>query len=288
MAVDAHAKQSLREIGQALDHGQFPGVKSGGVVVPIDLERSPLVMGMEKRSDRSKRTRRQTSRGRASRTTGGSAAPSATAPFIGANLRAKYARDVEDVAQAYPGARVWWRPDGIWLLTTSAIIDGAGCRASFVTAAPFDCTVRVRSWGFWYPTIWIGPRHTNFPDGSVCSFEPDDGTWMPGDPLVDLLDINTLWALRHLHLRTFGRWPGRQSVRDPYERTIEIQSDELCGCDAATKIYGECCRRADLARNRIADAVHFNCTRAWGERRPPEFVVDFMLGRSELPSIPCD
>lgn len=138
----------------------------------------------------------------------------------------------------------------------------------------------VRGWAFWADPmslpVWIGPRHTNFGDGSICAFEPADGTWAFGDGLVDILDIYTVWALRHLHLRHTARWPGPQSVHRPYERLLEIRPEERCGCPAPQGTYGECCRPRDLARNRIADAVDFAIFSRWEIRRPPPEVVRFM------------
>ena len=132
-------------------------------------------------------------------------------------------------------------------------------------------------------STWIGPRHTNFPDGSVCAFEPADKTWVIGDPLVTLLDLYTLWALRHLHLQVFGRWPGHQAVRHPYERILELREDEHCGCDMSDKLYGKCCRDRDLRRDRIADAVNFIILASGGLRKPPNSVVKFVREHIEPP-----
>lgn len=145
----------------------------------------------------------------------------------------------------------------------------------------------VRSWGFWQDLLtdatWIGPRHTNFPDGSVCAFEPTDKTWVIGDPIIKLLDLYSLWAVRHLHLQVFGRWPGRQAVRHPYERILELREDEYCGCALGEKLHGECCRNKDLARNRIADAVSFFVFSGGRLREPPEAVVHFVRQEKTIP-----
>lgn len=129
--------------------------------------------------------------------------------------------------------------------------------------------------------VWIGPRHTNFPDGSICAFDPADSTWVLGDPLVELLDIYTIWAVRHLYLQTFGRWPGRQSVAHAAERVLEFRPDEYCGCAEGHRLYRECCMTKDLARNRIEDSLTF-FWRTGGFRNPPDAVKKFVSERREL------
>jgi hypothetical protein len=146
----------------------------------------------------------------------------------------------------------------------------------------------VRSWAFWADPIafpeWIGPRHTNFPDGSICAFEPLDGTWKFGDPIVQLLDIYTVWALRHLYLRQFGRWPGYQSVHFAGERLLELRDDEHCGCGRGDKLYADCCMPSDLAGTRIAMLLNF----VWvtgSVRKPPEAVERFVRSKQQPPSL---
>lgn len=128
-------------------------------------------------------------------------------------------------------------------------------------------------WGFWPDNTWIGPRHTNFPDGSICSFEPADCTWVPGDSIVALLDLHTLWSLRHLHLAVFNKWPAQQCVRHSYERIPELEPDEMCGCDSAKgKSYSKCCQAKDLEKNRVRAAITFSLTDNGSIRQPPSSI----------------
>ena len=129
---------------------------------------------------------------------------------------------------------------------------------------------------------WIGPRHTNYPDGSICAYEPSDGTWSFGNPLVELFDLYSVWALRHLHLRTFGRWPGPQAVHRPYERLLELNPEEHCGCGSQARTYAECCRPEDFDGDRIRDAVDFMFWSGGTLRAPPLAVVDFAAGQGGL------
>jgi hypothetical protein len=38
---------------------------------------------------------------------------------------------------------------------------------------------------------------------------------------VELLDLQIVWIARHLYLRRFGRWPGRQVLHTAFERLRE-------------------------------------------------------------------
>jgi hypothetical protein len=170
------------------------------------------------------------------------------------------------------------------LKTTSELLPGLEQWAEFITCLQFAPFPAYRCWGFWSDAGWIGPRHTNFPDGSICGFDIKDGTWGPGDALVELLDIYSLWALRHLHLRVLGRWPGGQSVQHAYERLSEFRDDELCGCDQANgKTYAECCKASDLLRPYLKEAVMFSMPRFGGVRRPPHAIQDFRDGLADPP-----
>ncbi|WP_175728663.1 hypothetical protein [Burkholderia ambifaria] len=174
----------------------------------------------------------------------------------------------------------------MWLIVESSLLPGFSQKAIFVVAIRFADGL-VRGWGFWGTEAigyeWIGPRHTNFPEGSICAFEPADGTWAVWDPLVELLDLYTLWAVRQLHLRAFGRWPGHQAVRHPYERILELRADEYCGCGKSNQLYGKCCRDADLAGNQLREALAFTIDMHSGLRRPPQSIVEFLHDRTRVP-----
>ncbi len=289
--MEVTVKAALQKIGRQLDENIFPRVKSGGIVMPSEPAVSPLTLGVEKSYDKASRQRRPKSRSW-ERTSGGQRPargpwpPGQTAPVVRTGLQAQCEDELNAVHEAYPGTRAWRQEEGLWLLTESSLLPGLLQRALFLTAISFSRAI-VRSWGFWENflagPVWIGPRHTNFPDGSICAFEPTDGTWVIGGSMVELLDLYTLWALRHLHLQVFGRWPGRQAVHYPYERILELREDEYCGCGKSDELYGECCRDKDLARSQVADAVHFITCAAGGLRKPPDAVMRFARERIEPP-----
>lgn len=290
--MDALAGAALQKIGRQLDQRIFPSVKNGGVVVPSENTVSVSQLGVEQRHDEFRRQTHSASGAWPQALSwqggplGGPRQTGDATSIIDASLQAGYHAQIDAVSVAYPGARVWHQGNGFWMLTHSALLPGLDRKAAFLTAVPFY-QATPRSWGFWRgiprDIAWIGPRHTNFPDGSICAFEPADGSWVIGDSLVALLDLFTVWALRHLHLEKHGRWPGHQAVRIAFERLVELREDEYCGCDSGKARYGQCCRPKDLARDRIADAVSFLLR--MGTRKPPDAVITAMLGRVEPPPL---
>lgn len=289
--MHAEAAQLLKEIGSQLDKNIFPRVKNGGIVVPSGPAGSRSTLGMETDNDETARQRRPATRpwkGTSGRqgTARGPRPSREAAPDVRPGIPAQYEAELAAVSEAYPGTQVWHQDKGLWLLMESSLLPGLTSTATFAVGICFAASA-VRGWGFWGGLLagssWIGPRHTNYPDGSICAFEPRDRTWAFGDPIVTLLDLYTLWALRHLYLQTFGRWPGRQAVHLPYERILELRPDEYCGCDNSERLYGECCRDKDLARNRLADAFTFLRHPSGGLRKPPDEVVRFVHAQKVAP-----
>lgn len=212
-------------------------------------------------------------------------------------LRAGYEGQVKRLVEAYPTLRTFPDDDGMWLLARSSIISGLARETTFLVALPYRSGAGPRAWAFWTASgrsTWIGPRHTNFQDGSICAFSPEDGAWSDGGDLRTLLDLYSVWTLRHLHLEVFGRWPGRQYGlygADPrvqaYYRQKECEDDELCGCGSETRRYAECCKPSDLQWNVLELMSLFirQIEGGFSSRRPPASVVGFIEGRSALPKI---
>jgi len=280
----------LAQIGDQLDRHVFPCVADGGLVV---LSGSTVSSTQSTERNRERREKRRPEAGARQGTTGwkrstGRPQPSGdTAPVIGTGVRAQYEAQLGALETHYPGAQLWHQGDGIWLLTQSMLLPGLDQHAIFITGLSFSVQ-KVLSWAFWaHPLVypeWIGPRHTNFPDGSICAFEPMDGTWEFGDPLVGLLDIYTLWVVRHLYLRQFERWPGYQSIHFAGERLLELRADEHCGCANSELLYGDCCLPRDLAGNRIGHLLDFYW-KTGGAREPPEAIANFARSRKQLPDL---
>lgn len=287
----------LAEIGRQLNRSIFPSVKNSGIVSPGDTSVFPNPLGKETHHARQRQARSTTEpwqghvggQGtlRRAREFAGARAAGQTSPVIDPDDSAVYPDPLATVVSAYPATQVWMQEGGFWMLTESALLPELGRTISFLTGVSTEKRF-VKSWAFYSSAVgvsWIGPRHTNFPDGSICAFEPRDGTWRFGDSLVELLDLYTVWGVRHLHLEVFGSWPGPQSVAQPYERMLEVADDEHCGCGASDKRYVDCCKEADLRRNRITEAIKFGNFSLWSIRQPPEEVLQFMRYRIQPPVI---
>lgn len=277
--------ETLKEIGRQLDRNIFPFVKNGGIVVPNTTSDLSLNLGEDNKNERQRKRRPTTQSWQ--RPAGRQRTPHQTASVVSAYLKDQCEKDLISVKEAYPNTQVWRQENGLWLRTESSLLPDYWRKAVFFTGISFRWPFIVRSWGFWVggmqgSPIWIGPRHTNFPDGSICAFEPSDETWSFKDPIVALLDIYTLWAVRHLHLDFFGRWPGYQVAHHAYERILEIRGDEHCGC-GSSELYEKCCQKKDLNRDLVADAVAFRFLNK--ERKPPDDVSKFICDQIEPPCI---
>lgn len=298
-SLSYRAMETLLEVGRQLDRDIYPSVLDSGIVLPSNVAAPQIAWANKEKRYETQRQRRSearawprtTGRQRASsggRSPDGSGSPSQAAPILGTSLHEQYHKELKTVLQAYPNTRVWFEEDGLWLLTESELLPDLQQKAVFLIGIPYARTRIARAWGFWswiplrHP-IWIGPRHTNFGDGSICAFEPLDKTWISGDPILELLDLYSLWALRQLHLHVVGHWPGRQVAHWHYERLLELSSSELCGC-GSNEHYRNCCQAADLSRNLLSDAMDF--FRIGGHsRRPPNSVIGVIHQQKDPPAI---
>jgi len=288
--MEEHAVAMLARMGDLLDRHLFPCVANGGLVVLNESTVSPTQSTERNHGRQAKRRSAVASwQGTTGRkeSSGGPRSSGDTTSVIGAGLRAQYEAQLSALGTHYPGTQFWHQDDGVWLLTPSMLLPGLDRHAIFITGVSFSVQM-VLSWAFWAHLLvhpeWMGPRHTNFPDGSICAFEPMDRTWAFGDPLVGLLDIYTLWAVRHLYLRQFGRWPGHQSIHFAGERLLELRGDEHCGCANSDLLYADCCMPRDMAGDRIGHLLDFHW-KTGGTRQPPEGIVSFVRSQKQLPDL---
>jgi hypothetical protein len=284
------ALERVRTIGLGLDDQVFPSVAVGGFVLPKDdisvhIEQKEQchvesARGSEARSG--ERTARRERKARGSW-------PAGPAPqVVRISTAAAYEEQFAELKAAYPASQMWVERDGIWVVVHSSLVEGLDREAVFLVALPFDTNRTTQAWGFWSRGClafaqWIGPRHTNFPFGSICAFDHLDNVWTTGDSLVLLLDLYSVWAVRHLYADRFGRWPGSQTARWAHERQIECREDELCGCGSLDKTYAECCLASDLLRDKLVDAAVFLFETGGGERFPPIELLQFLRSQSRPP-----
>ncbi len=285
----------LQQVGAALDEHRPLRVYTHGIVA-VDQE-SPTATRFEENGDDGQGKRGSRERPGRRRGAPPGSRPAGAASRIGGHLlRAGYKAQVTRLAEAYPTFQAFPDEDGMWLLARSPIISGLAREATFLIALPYRSGPGPRAWGFWTiaaETRWIGPRHTNFQDGSICAFSPDEGAWSEGGDLRTLLDLYSVWTLRHLYLEVFGQWPGKQyglvgvdARVQAYYRWIECKDDELCMCGSETRRYFECCKPSDLQWGiQIMEVFLRQIEGGFQSRQPPPSVRGFIEGRSPLPKI---
>lgn len=292
--VGPSAKYMLQAIGEALDEGRPLRVHLNGCV---RLDGSGADEQMKEKNDeqqgqgRSPTRSGQRAAGR-QRKAGRSREAGSSTRICSREIRLAYDGQIDAVKMAYPSLEAFPDEDGIWLRVRSSLLDGFDGGATFLIGLPHIIGAGPRSWGFWElkdSPDWIGPRHTNFFDGSICAFKLEEGIWTEGGNLATLIDLYSVWAVRQLHLLEFGRWAGQQySLPYPYYRLVETKPDELCGCGSTTKRYRECCQPTDLrAGNLTALKRQFEQAMGGGirDRRPPNAVVAFISDAGPLPRI---
>lgn len=285
----------LRELGDALDRQGPLRVHNWGIVA-LDHVQEKDSRDAGQTPPRPPTRPRQRTAGRQGATR--RPRPPRTPPRIGrTDLRAAYEGQAACLREAYPSAQMHRDEHGTWLLAESAVLPGLPHSATFLVSLPATPGLGVRSWAFWSRSdgpVWIGPRHTNFQNGSICAFAPDDDAWIEGGDLRTLLDLYSVWALRQLHLSHVGRWPGKQYALlnghphlQAYYRLIECRPDELCGCGSESRRYAECCQPADRKRNFTDMASIFlrHVDGGFSSRRPPAALMGFLRNRSPLPSM---
>lgn len=289
-------KKNLKEIGLLLEQNRYEDICffRSGIVRPCVKDTDSLTLTKESDYERQGTSKPSAQQGPSgpptdprSRTSGkqrqaGRSGSSLQASqVVSAEPEIDFDKELEAVHDAFPNTQVLMRTGGLWLVTESLLLPGLWKKAKFFTWAPHLRTSPVRGWGFWdgkllNRPIWIGPRHTNY-DGSICAFEPKDETWVPGEAIVVLLRYYTLWAVRHLHLQVFGKWPGYQVAHSPWERLLEVRRDEYCGCERFDKHYSECCYDQDLKTMKNNNELVKALVR--GELRKPLIEIEnFMNG----------
>lgn len=294
------ARAELQRIGDGLDARQPVAVRDEGIVV---LGPQPTSMPVQEKSNEQQQgtpgpaARPRQGPARRQRSSDRSRPPRAGSRIVG--LAGNYTGQLENVQRAYPGATLLPDDHGVWLLARSQVIEGSAREAKFLIALPETPAVEPRGWAFWQQdgqVEWIGPRHTNFPDGSVCAYHPMlDKAWSPGGDLCTLLDLYSVWALRHLHLLVFDRWPGRQYAMpdelgqsDPYYRLTQFKGAELCSC-GSNRRYGECCRLHDLNRPFLSILQTFkmrNLGLSIHDRAPPAEIAALIAQEGQNPPPP--
>lgn len=275
-----HLLNKLSELGQAIDiDRQFQVFDDGEVGIVND------------RIAKESEDERQGTRGSATGSRQGAAGSRRSAGEARARLglldpQVVQLACLEELCRAYP-TDIISGDQGLWIIVKSSPLGNDGPQVTLVLGYPYSAEIEPRAWAFWklgeFPKF-VGPRHTNFPDASICAFGPGD--WKRADGVVALVDFHSTWLVRQLYFQNFGRWPGRQHGASPLYRRAEFSPEEWCGCGSG-KRYGECHLRADaLLSDEAARAEHRKVMGSeYGPRKPPKSIMRFV--RSGFKKVPA-
>lgn len=276
----------VRDIGSLLHQGKAVGALKCGEIVGCppnnvkDNDHDEWKAGGSRGSATDSRQRH----------TGTQTTPNPARPF-GGDRRAYYQAQIANLREDYPATKCRGEEKGLWLAVPARPLGRSGPQVVFLCVVPDNPEAPVWCWAFWRNRehcAWIGPRHTNYPDGSVCAFPPNQGYWNDGDSLVSYFDRACEWCLRQLHLCLEGYWPGDQTGMGSYYQLKEGLAREKCFCRSGSE-YFECCRDSDL-RNLAAGSreAFLSMTRGVdvGRQAPPHQVIQFVIGkRKKFPKI---
>jgi hypothetical protein len=287
-------KEMLRKFGKSLYCNVFPEVLVGGIVRPKQLA-DPTFDG-PKGNENERREQAGSAAGQGEGTagrqgqTGGAREASASPSVVLFSNQPDRDDDLARLLEAYPGSQCFSVSDGRWLLVPARIVRYSQRRALLAIGIPKACSLSVQGWAFWFSgnkrtATWIGPRHTNFPHGSICAFEPTDATWSRSDSIVILADLYSVWVAKQLYLETFKRWPGPQVAHWPFERLRETMPGELCGCGSLAKVYADCCQPQDEALDPQLVRTDFLRATRGGVRHVPADVLGFVRGQRPPPQV---
>lgn len=274
----------LAGIGEALDKGREVRVLNGGTVVLGTASPLPSPSDEEEVASEGDGTGRPAARqGQGSagrpRSAGGSAAGGAARPdsqILGA-AEAGVSQEMLGVETDYPQLVSFSTPGMTVLRLSVRPIMGLPDEALIVAFVPNNPRIPPAAWAWWSTGLWIGERHTNYwPQGSICAYEPEDGTWFRGRRITRLLDLHVVWVVRHLHLKRLGRWPGPQVLHTAFERLNEQSPGELCaGCESGQR-YEQCCYELDREPSWYERFKELMRGGRQPRRFPPSKVVDWL------------
>jgi hypothetical protein len=262
----------VAEVGAALFQGLPLQVSDGGLVTIRPREKEKELENDQRKEARSPTGSRERRQG----------ARRATDPNAAELRRRDFLTRVTELRAHYSGVRVWNGDlNGTWLEVHSTPLGEGGPQARFLIAIPKNPNFQIRTWGFWFvdnAMVWIGPRHTNFPDGSICAFPVAEGY---GDTLVSYVDLLAEWGFRNVYLATRGIWPGPQEGRWRYYRLNTTLPGECCPFCRSLTPYEKCCRPKDEAEAQITDKAEFLAEAGCdlGDRRPHDRLTDFVCSR---------
>lgn len=220
----------------------------------------------------------------------GGEAPAAPGPpprFWGGSLREHYLDSLAELL-AYFDAQVIQQQHGLWVVARVFPLGVDGPQFWLAIAVPFHQDSKPQGWAFLMKGNYvepIGPRHTNFPDHSICADGEDEKGWYPIDGLRALVSLYSTWLFRQLYFQQFGLWPCRQWGATALYRRLEFHPDEWCGC-GKNRRYRNCHMEADalLSEQEAVDEHIAKFGSPYRKRTVPSAVMSF--ARSNWNKVP--
>lgn len=281
----AEALAVLQRIGEELDLHQTLRVLRGGVVQPSTSRPLSHLLGEVSAHDGARKPAgsERPATGQGQGAAEGNPAGTRPGPSAGQVVRergveAKFVTDIEgatDAQEGYPQLRARLAGPIIWLEGEIDPVPGLGRAARVRISYPMDTTIPVRAWAWWQKGKWIGPRHTNYGEGSICAYEVTDRSWTRAMPLIRYIDQVAGWITRHIYLAEFGRWPGQQVLHTARERLRQHQPGEICGACRSGQPYELCHKLADMQMGRMAIEQEYKRHFGKNVQRPPETELAF-------------
>ena len=240
----------LKRLGEDLMRDVWPEVHSGGVVLPSGADPElALALGnhrgtYDREGARSSReagsSATLTATPGSRQTTAGTATAGAPAPEFLKYPPVDRRQELARLRACYPTLVTRTTSAGLWITGDLMPIGIVGSTAWIALSYPHALNIPVRAWAWWDIGVAVGPRHT-YLDATICAFEPHDrtGTWSREAGVVQLFDFISVWLVRHMHLNSFGTWPGPQIIHTALERRELQREGELCGC-GGKKPYAQC------------------------------------------------
>lgn len=249
--IDSLSEDQIEQVvmlGGWRDEGHLLAVSPDGEVSVHPADKGESHVTTEER-ERTARWQGSSGRQRAAGPSGAAAPPEPARQDGIADLRQQYFDAMAEVREFYPDLRVIEVEDGIWVVTQIFPIGRGGPYFSVCLFLPDRKDLEPTAFAFEKSGKSgkpIGPRHTNFPEASICAYSATDGVWEPGRTPLILLNLYAEWLVCQMFFVSEGYWPGRQSGQDSRYREIEFRDREWCDCPSG-KRYGECCKGRDAA-----------------------------------------
>jgi hypothetical protein len=201
-------------------------------------------------------------------------------------LRERYLGFRPEILLYYPSARFREVDHGLWVTVRIYPLGVSGPCYWLCLFLPDAAVTSPKAFVFYRLSPAprpVGPRHTNFPDGSICAFTDEDDAWRPGDSPKVLLNLYAEWLVCQLFLRIEKRWPGRQVGLDAAYRQREFDIREWCHCDSG-KPYGICHYHSDATE--VEELKASGSYEPLPDRLVPNTIIKFAKSRwSKLPDL---